>query len=305
MVQGKKVFKVFVLAAGLGLGLYVSFFARWGDGFNADELRGAPKLLIQLEEPIKYDEKFSWQEEVVDEYLYSSTSLNIRGEPRVESEAVGAYSVGEEVHVTGDVVESDWVKVEKKGKAGYCNAKYLTKKEPRISMLSDIGYESNSPIVVTGAVSESILNAVKGNWVSVPGNIRQSIINNGWRIEVTSNDFATKYGYPKNGILALTVYNDKVSYIGLRDGSASSVVHEVGHIVDSINGYPSLCEEFVNIWGYEKDSFASVFTTHEGNYDSSGEYFAEAFWRYVSNGETLRNSCPDTYNYLSNLCSSM
>lgn len=305
MVQGKKGFKCFILAAGLGLGVYLSFFARWGDGFNADELRGAPKLLIQFEEPYEYDEKFAWEEEVVDEVFYSSTSLNIRGEPRVESSTVGSFGKGEKVHVISTVKGSSWVKVDKKGKIGYCNSNYLTKDEPNISMLSETGYVDDSPIVVTGSVPESVLNAVKSNWATIQGNVRQAIKNNGWTIEVTSNDYASPYGYSVNGILALTVYNNKVSYIGIRKGSASATIHEVGHIVDSIHGYPSSGEEFTNIWGSEKDSFASAFSTHSSNYNSTGEYFAEAFWRYVTSSESLKNNCPSTFVFISNLCSSM
>ena len=80
----------------------------------------------------------------------------------------------------------------------------------------------------------------------------------------------------------------------------NAAIHEFGHFIDRYLDRQSETEEFLKCYDSEKDSFYGM----EGKKYSikdSGEYFAQSFMWYFSNPRTLKNNCPDTYNFIRTL----
>lgn len=72
--------------------------------------------------------------EVVDsDYTrYATWSLNIREFPTMDSDVVGGYSYGDEVHVTGEVLDSEFVRVSLDGEDAFVHSDYLSEEKPKV-----------------------------------------------------------------------------------------------------------------------------------------------------------------------------
>ncbi len=70
----------------------------------------SPKTVIKIEE--------------TDEYMYVSSSVNVREGPSVDNKKIGTLSVDEKVHVTGKTADG-WVRIEYQNGEGYVNSGFL------------------------------------------------------------------------------------------------------------------------------------------------------------------------------------
>ena len=240
--------------------------------------------------------------------MYTSTALNIRTVPSTIGSVIGYYKYGDLVQVTGDISDSTWVRVADAGVEGYCNKKYLQEEEPKRAREVIEIQDEQIPTTVTdtgiiknsGNASSTVVNSVYQNYCLIPENLRHHLENNGYQVLVTSDNFGASYGYSKS-ILALIEYDIKTIYVDNRSEAASSIIHEVGHYLDWCFGFKGYQTEFSLIWLEELDSFKSFSTTHKDNYSTPNEYFAESFATCILQGNTMKEKCPKTYEYIMNL----
>lgn len=158
-------------------------------------------------------------------------------------------------------------------------------------------------------ISDDIMYKVEEYYNTVPSTVRDHFVSDGWKIIVSTDVesrwnsmFSSKAPKLLSGF-ATTEY--KAVYVAARKDALESVIHEIGHYVDYrvwINSKyelrPSKESEFTSIFNSEFDAFVDAFSPWDsGSYDSV-EYFAEAFYEYVHDAETLKKVCPNTYNYL-------
>lgn len=184
---------------------------------------------------------------------------------------------------------------------------YKVKQYSRSVILDNMVYlddkvSSLTNIVKEGTASKQLVNLVGSFYLLIPENVRNSFESNGYMVVVTSENFGEKYGYNKS-ILALFDSEIKTVYIDDRLKACKSILHEMGHYIDNSCNFKSLQEEFNLIWLKELNSFKSIADTHQDNYSTSIEYFAEAFSYCITDAKLMKKNCPETYWYIMNLVS--
>jgi hypothetical protein len=81
----------------------------------------------------------------------------------------------------------------------------------------------------------------------------------------------------------------------------SAALHEFGHWLDWSHSWLSGSDEFLEVYHAEKNSFHRHIDREPHYISVPTEYFAESFTRYLVNLDTLKEHCPKTYNYISNI----
>lgn len=81
------------------------------------------------------------------------------------------------------------------------------------------------------------------------------------------------------------------------DIAYGSFVHEIGHVVSFEKGCAHGCEDWINLFYQERDSYPC-----EGYYASnSAEFFANAFMEYHLDNERLNDISPEINDYISSV----
>ena len=137
----------------------------------------------------------------------------------------------------------------------------------------------------------------------LPKSMMEDVYSNGWGIILTNEDLAKMYFPDKySKVQALTSYKQRLIVIGATDRYLDEApLHEIGHVVEYINGKIGRTEMFINIYENEKDNFKS--SKGHGDYARTNvqEYFAESFQEYIINPKQLQENCPMTYGYVGSI----
>ena len=238
------------------------------------------------------------------EYIaYASTSLNIRDYPGVDSNQIGYFGYGETIEVTGIIEGSEWVRVSRYGRTGYCNSNYLLNEKP-VPVTEEV--RPVGAVVYEGAISQNMIDGVYKYYSMIPEALRKRFESDGWVINISTRDFGSEWGFSKSVVALFCPPKDTI-YIDANHGSSafSSVVHEMGHYLDMCCGNVSYRDEFVEIWNTELESYKSFSSAHPDNYNTPHEYFAEAFASCILEESTMREKCPLTYEYIMGLSNSL
>ena len=162
---------------------------------------------------------------------------------------------------------------------------------------------TSGPWIVDGNVPISKVNEINNEWNKIPSHLRNLVINNGWKLYITSYQIAGRYynGSIKGSIAAVTRHYDKkvyVNYKGRRIRRAT--IHEIGHVLDREKGYLSNSSEFKSIYKDERYKMKEHEKVDNHNISDASEYFAQCFLEYCKYPTSLKKSAPRTYNYFSN-----
>lgn len=156
-------------------------------------------------------------------------------------------------------------------------------------------YYTNDIVESDGYVSEDYFEEVMGYYYQIPKKVRTALAEDGWKIEVTSDELKANDGGTDDRISGVTIIKDKKIYITTLD--AQSIVHEIGHFVDYKNDFAS--KNMGKAYAKDIEGFYSLndkTSTH--NYASLIEYFAESFKLSVLQQNEFKSNCPDTYEFL-------
>ena len=140
-----------------------------------------------------------------------------------------------------------------------------------------------------------------------PESVRKSFEDDDWDLQtVKGSELNFLYGkgdFYNNGydISGVTVYQIRTIYLSDSPGFAQIALnHEMGHFVDySYYQYygiqPSQTTDFYRIYNAE-----AAFSKLYENYELSDitEYFAQSYWSYVEDKESLQKFYPRTYEYM-------
>ena len=238
------------------------------------------------------------------EYIaYASTSLNIRDYPGVDGNQIGYFGYGETVEVTGTIEGSEWVRVSRYGRTGYCNSNYLLDEKP-VPVIEEV--KPVGAVIYDGAVSQNMVDGVYKYYSTIPEALRKRFESDNWVVNISTRDFGSEWGFSKSVVALFCPPKDTI-YIDANHGSSafSSVVHEMGHYLDMCCGNVSYRDEFVEIWNAELDFYKSFSSAHPDNYNTPHEYFAEAFASCILEESTMREKCSLTYEYIMGLSNSL
>ena len=100
----------------------------------------------------------------------------------------------------------------------------------------------------------------------------------------------------------IAFFNSKTRQIVLSSDESLikvSIMHEMGHYFDRINGFKSKEKRFEEIREKEYESFALL--SDNPHYSTNEEYFAECFNLYCKYPSLLDAFCPDTYKFIDRL----
>lgn len=154
---------------------------------------------------------------------------------------------------------------------------------------------------IDGNVDEKFATMVENELNSIPANLRAKFIKDGWHIYVTNENLAKLYYGDEYAIVYGSTFYDKglILMYGNSTAIAKATIHEFGHWFDDELGTISETYTFNKIYKAEKNAFESVF--YRGIQLDNREYFAEAFYFYIKNPTQLKNTAPQTYNFMVNI----
>ncbi len=232
---------------------------------------------------------------------YASTSLNLRSGPGIEFEKLTTIAQNKEVTVTG-VAENGWCRIIYQDKEYYCSGKYLMGEPINIVVPDPPGPYDD---FITGDPGTNTDALERANYIwneIIPDNIKQLLTDNGWKITVSGTDLSPRFGFDFK-ISGITLYDEKIIYIDKRKKDVNhALIHEIGHAIDIINDWPSLSDEFSEIFKTEKDDFNKCDTESigDGHHTSSAvEYFASVFHQIFVNEEKCKEFVPRSYEFVS------
>ena len=170
----------------------------------------------------------------------------------------------------------------------------------------EITPENMSSLIIKkdGEVSDSYISLANNYFEKIPENLRNILINEDWNIYITDKNLAKEFfaGSHKK-VAGVTIYDKKTIYIEARSSTIrTSLIHEVGHALDSTKSFISNKNSFNTIYKNERDAFVEV-GNEESNYgiSSRSEYFAETFNQFVLYPEQQKINTPKTYEYMEKL----
>lgn len=149
-----------------------------------------------------------------------------------------------------------------------------------------------------GYVDDYWVVQVNSELETIPTSLIQQFQADGWHIYCTDmNIDAVYYGGQYGSVEASTNYDEyRIIIEDRQDAISDAAIHEFGHWYDWHLGTITNTDEFMNIYYTETEAFRSTFG-YRPYYDPM-ELFAEAFWKYLTDNQTLQASCPMLYEFM-------
>lgn len=168
-------------------------------------------------------------------------------------------------------------------------------------VVSELTTENLFQPVPDGTVEDVFLDEVEHQLSVLPSAFQQDMIEDDLVLYVTDKDIDEvfcdgQYGSVQ-GVTLTPSYGPCSIYIEDREKAVENApVHEVGHWYDFYAGFLSSSDTFANIYAQESDAFCHAFVVDF--YYDKGEFFAEGFWKYWTEPDRLKASCPALFAYL-------
>lgn len=149
-----------------------------------------------------------------------------------------------------------------------------------------------------GNVNDSWVTAINNQLDMIPTSLIQQFQNDGWHIYCTDTNIdAVYYNSQYGAVMGTTNYYEHRILIEDRQNAVTeAVIHEIGHWYDWHLGTVTDSDEFIKIYNTETNAFKNTFSVHF--YYDQKELFAEAFWKYITDNQTLKNGCPMLYEFI-------
>lgn len=158
--------------------------------------------------------------------------------------------------------------------------------------------------VTEGGVSEELCAYMDTYMTAIPPDAARLLVDGGWRIVLTSEDIATRFGFDYDTIAGVTVESARTIFISAsKTRIRRALLHEVGHALGILLGDPDAGAEFQRIYAAERKTFDQQEKIDDHCVSTAHEYFAEAYRHYVLYPDILRQSAPQTYAYFQSLFS--
>jgi hypothetical protein len=250
-------------------------------------------------------------EDVEDYQMYSSTNLNLREGPGIEFDIIDGLKLNDKVLVTHKI-DNEWVKIIYKDKEYFCSENYLMEEKKNI-ILESFDLE-NSLIVFNGNISDDKKEKCISMYKKIPKNIINAIRNDGYVMWVSDNPYYTEGHcgtfYFKKYIGDIDKYNKICTYAKSIEAIDIAFLHEVGHWVDNYLGHKEnwfFTSHYIYIGVTSDPIWIDIYNEEVGKsgYPSWAnncpeEYFAESFWKVLTEPSWVQKTLPKTYDYMIN-----
>lgn len=171
-------------------------------------------------------------------------------------------------------------------------------------------YETCRKVVFSNNDLPDVVEEVVSRLMQLPEKMIQEFIDNDWHIFITNGSIEKHIGQREcdGGFIGgITLPEFRTIFIPVSPingditfNAAFATIHEFGHYFDRSKGEISASYKFQNIYNQEDKVFCDYVGT-AGNTTSPVEYFAEAFARFVENPDKVKEYCPITYEYFTNI----
>jgi hypothetical protein len=147
-----------------------------------------------------------------------------------------------------------------------------------------------------GNVSQSLINIANEELNKIPSNVLNKFESMGWHIYITDENIAKNYfDGVYSSVQGVTIYTERIILIENRESAIrNSVIHEMGHFLDSVTRYSSYSDEFNEIYNNEVNTFKSRIVNSSCVRDTA-EFFAETFFYMYKNPSKCTEGA---YNYV-------
>lgn len=158
--------------------------------------------------------------------------------------------------------------------------------------------------VLEGSIPAEMRAYMDAYMAAIPPEAARLLADGGWRIVLTNEDLATRFGYDYDTIAGVTVESARTIFVAASETRIRrALLHEVGHALGVMLGDPDTSAEFQRIYKAEHETFDQQERIDDHCVSTAHEYFAEAYRHYVLYPDILLQSAPQTYAYLEALCS--
>ena len=153
-------------------------------------------------------------------------------------------------------------------------------------------------VTVNEAENANLSALAAAEMAQFPISVQKSFVDNGWNYYIVENQGISKaFGQKKKGwiIDAYTDINGKAIYINGSKRNIKSLYHEMGHFIDSTQGWPSQTAEFAAIYASEAARVSEYATSN------AKECFAEVVMGYYTDPEGTKKKAPQAYAFVTNV----
>ncbi len=158
-------------------------------------------------------------------------------------------------------------------------------------------------LILPEQVPLEILQTAESEINKLPPNVVNAFSSNGWTINITNENIASKYfGGAYSNVLGATKTDSKQIIIQNKKSCVrESVVHEMGHFVDWYFDFPSLSDEFWEIYNQEVDTFKSRIS-NSSSVRNEMEFFAHTFYYLIKDPSKCTPMATQyVQNYINNI----
>lgn len=151
-----------------------------------------------------------------------------------------------------------------------------------------------------GNVDSYFVEKVNGQLRLLPDDLIDSMEEDGVSIFVTDKNIDSYFMDGQYGsVMGVTINENGYTNIYIEDREKAvceATLHEVGHWLDSYCGNVSSTGEFSQIYSAETNAFCDTFLVNF--YYDVHEFYAEGFWKFLTDPEVLQDNCPQLYAIL-------
>ena len=155
-------------------------------------------------------------------------------------------------------------------------------------------------IKTEGNISKDLISYLDLKLSCIPENLLSSYFNLGGIILITDKDISKTYysEYNFGNIIGLHDARRNIIYMSNSEYAIdSALIHEFGHVLDSLSDWDSMNQDFLKIFNQEKDSFEVE--SYDNHYKSNErEFFAEVFQEYILHPAICKSSAPNAFNFV-------
>ena len=162
----------------------------------------------------------------------------------------------------------------------------------------DIDYSKY--IEIEGHVEESTVNYLNEKLNLIPQRILDKYFGDEGKILITDKNISDTYysDYDFGHVIGIHDAKKNIIYISNSEYAIdNALIHEFGHVLDSISGWKSMENYFKEIFEKEKESF-EVYSVDNHYKKNEREFFAEVFQQYILDPDSCKESAPMSYSFV-------
>lgn len=170
------------------------------------------------------------------------------------------------------------------------------------SVYEEVKIKYKDYIVEEGTIDENIIQYLDSKLQLIPENLVLKYFEQGGRILITDKDISNTYykDYNFGRVIGMHDARKNIVYISNSEYAIdNALIHEFGHVLDSLTDWSSMKGTFSDIFYTEKDTF-EVYSVDNHYKTNEREFFAEVFQQFILEPDSCKSSAPQSYEFIKN-----